>query len=100
MGKVVKRNGRNDTKYSITKMDFKTEMKADFYLQDKTESNLYIISIKVRYISFMKYFSCTAVFGNFNAIVPPRQKTRYIFPLLCRSLQVFALISDIPVVRT
>ena len=75
MGKVVKRNGMNGTKCSITKMDFKTEMKADFYLQDKTKSNLCIISIKVRYIAFMKYFSCTAAFGNFNAIVPPRQKT-------------------------
>ena len=41
MGKVVKRKGVNDAKYSMTKMDFKTQIRADFYLQDKTKSNLF-----------------------------------------------------------
>ena len=31
-GKVAKRKGMNSTKYSITKMDIKTEMRTTFYL--------------------------------------------------------------------
>ena len=32
----------NSTKYSKTKMDFKTEMGADLYLQNKIKFNLFI----------------------------------------------------------
>lgn len=41
MGKVVKRKGMNDTKYSKAKMDFETEMRANLYLQSKTKSYLF-----------------------------------------------------------
>ena len=41
-GKVAKRKGINSTKYSITKMDIKTEMGTTFYLQNKTKFKLFI----------------------------------------------------------
>ena len=31
------------TKYSITKMDFETEMRTNFYLQNKIKFNLFMI---------------------------------------------------------
>ena len=40
-GKVVKRKGVNSTKYSITKMDIKTEMRIDLYLQNKIKFKLF-----------------------------------------------------------
>ena len=41
-GKVVKRKGVNGAKYLITKMDFKTEMRTELYLQNKSKFNLVI----------------------------------------------------------
>ena len=38
--KSCKEKGVNETKYSITKMDFKTEMRVDLYLQNKTKPSL------------------------------------------------------------
>ena len=45
----------------------------------------------------MKYFSFTAVFGNFNCDSTAEAKALITFP---SSLQVFALTPNIPVVRT
>ena len=44
----------------------------------------------------MKYFPCTAAFGNFNCTSTAKVKDLIDFP---SSLQVFALTPDIPVVR-
>ena len=44
----------------------------------------------------MKYFPCTAVFGNFNCYSIAKAKDMIDFP---SSLQVFALTPDITVVR-
>ena len=41
-GKVVKRMGVSSAKYSITKMDIKTEMRTDLYLQNKIKFKLFI----------------------------------------------------------
>ena len=42
VGKVAKRKGVNSAKYSITKMDIKTEMRTTFYLQNKIKFKLFI----------------------------------------------------------
>ena len=44
----------------------------------------------------MKYFPCTAAFGNFNCNSTGKAEDLIDFP---SSLQVFALTPDIPVVR-
>ena len=54
------------------------------------------MSIKITYITFMKYFPCTAAFGNFNCNSTAQAKDLIGFP---SSLQVFVLTPDIPVVR-
>ena len=43
----------------------------------------------------MKYFPCTAAFGNFNCYSDAKAKDLIGFP----SLQLFALTPDMPVVR-
>ena len=42
MGKVAKRKGVNSAKYSITKIDIKTDMRTDLYLQSKIKFKLFI----------------------------------------------------------
>ena len=44
----------------------------------------------------MKYFPCTAVFGNFNCNSTAKTKDLTDFP---SSMQVFSLTPDIPVLR-
>ena len=45
----------------------------------------------------MKYFPCTAAFGNINCYSTAKVKK---FDKFSSSLQVFALTPDVPVVRT
>ena len=75
-GKVAKRKGMNSVKYSITKMDIKTEMRTDLYLQNKIKFNLFIhhqYQDQVDHIH--KIFSLLLRLVTLTAIVLPRQKT-------------------------
>ena len=64
--------------------------------QNQVWSFWYIVSIKIKYLRFMKYFYCTPAFGIFNCYSTAKAKDLINFP----SLQVFALTPDIPVVTT
>ena len=89
-GKVVTRKGVNGAKFSITKMHFKTEMSTNLYLQDKTKSNLFhTSSVSRSSISHSWNIFLTLLrLVTLTAIVPPREKTRYIFLLICKSLHL------------
>ena len=66
----------NGAIYSKTKMNFKTKMRADLYLQDKTKSNLFhTSSVSISRMSFpLNIFLALLCSATLTAIVPPRQK--------------------------
>ena len=87
----------NSAKYSITKMEIKTERRTDLYLQNKIKFKLFMhhqYQDQVDHIH--EIFSCTAASSNFNCYSAAKAKDMIDFP---SSLQVFALTPDILVVR-
>ena len=99
MGKVVKRKGMGSSKFSKTKMDFKTEMRGLTYIY-KTKSS--VIFFKHHQYQDQVYhiheiFSLHCSFSNFNCYSTTKAKDLINFP---SSFKVFALTPDILVVRT
>ena len=75
--KIFKEKGRNSAKYSTRKMDFRTEMRVDLCLQDKTKSKIchkpLVLRSNISHSSNIFLALLRSV--TLTPIIPPRQKT-------------------------